>query len=303
MEWEVRLIEWMQKSFGGLSRIAGGFFAFLGGETGLLLLLLIVMFCWKKEVGKRLALVIAFVNASLPMIKAVVMRPRPYMEHPDRVEARALVDSSADAQDVTAQGYSFPSMHSATIPAAYITLAHEAKKRWLWILAVCLTILVGVSRVAVGAHYPTDVLAGWALGFIVLGIFSLLDRFVEKAWIRHLILLAMVLPGVFFVRTQEYFAALGIMIGIIVAIPFEEKYVVYKDTRNVFAMILRVICALLIFFAMNKLLKMPFRSEYLASARLDALLIRTARYAVIIFVIMGVYPKVFPLFEKVKIKR
>ncbi len=45
------------------------------------------------------------------------MRLRPYMEHPGRVEAQAPVDSSAGAQDVTAQGYSFPSMHSPSITA------------------------------------------------------------------------------------------------------------------------------------------------------------------------------------------
>lgn len=300
MEWEVRIIEWIQENFGDFSRIAGKFFAFLGGEMGLMIMLLIVMFCWKKEVGIRLALVIASLNSFLPMIKAVTMRLRPYMEYPNRVEAQALVDSSADVQDVAAQGYSFPSMHSASITAFYVTLAYKVKKRWFWILAFCLSFLVGVSRMAVGVHYPTDVLAGWVLGLAVIGIFSLMDRFVEKTWIRHLILLVMALPGAFFVRTHEYFTALGTLIGIIMAIHFEEKYVGYKDTRNVFAMILRVLCAFLIFFAMNKLLKMPFRSEFLASARLDALLIRAARYAVTLFVIMGIYPKVFPIFEKIK---
>lgn len=300
MEWEVRLIEWMQENSGDFIRVLGKICAFIGGEKGLLLMLLIVMFCWKKEVGKRIALILASVNSYLPMIKSVVMRPRPYMEYPDRVEARALVESDAAAQDVAAQGYSFPSMHSASVTAAYITLASEAKKRLIWILSICLSFLVGISRPAVGAHYPTDVLAGWIFGFVIIGIFSLLDRFVEKAWIRHLILLAFALPGVFFVRTQDYFSSLGVLIGVIAAIPFEEKYVGFKDTNNVFAKVLRVICAFLIFFIMNKLLKMPFSGEFLSGNSLASLLIRTARYAIAIFVIIGVYPLVFPLFEKIK---
>lgn len=44
MEWEVRIIEWMQANFsslGGLVKLL----AFLGAETGLLMLVLIVMFC------------------------------------------------------------------------------------------------------------------------------------------------------------------------------------------------------------------------------------------------------------------
>lgn len=130
MEWEVRLIEWLQAHIGSL----GGYvdlLAFLGAETGLLMVVLIVMFCWKKEVGQRLALITSAVNMWLPMIKAVVLRPRPYMEYPDRVEALTLKGMSEAKKSVLEQGYSFPSMHSASIPALYFTLAKEAKKKWL----------------------------------------------------------------------------------------------------------------------------------------------------------------------------
>ena len=78
MEWEVRLIEWFQAHIGDL----GGYvelLAFLGAETGLLMVVLIVMFCWKKEVGQKLALIVVCVNMWLPMIKSVVLRPRPFM--------------------------------------------------------------------------------------------------------------------------------------------------------------------------------------------------------------------------------
>ena len=50
---------------------------------------------------------------------------------------------------------------------------------------------------------------------------------------------------------------------------------------------------------LNKLLKMPFSEEFLTGGTLAAFLVRTARYAVIVFVMIGVYPKVFPLFEKI----
>ncbi|MBR5338137.1 MAG: hypothetical protein IK152_09155 [Lachnospiraceae bacterium] len=52
MAWEASLIESLQAGIGGL----GGFMetlAFLGAETGLLLVVLVVMFCWKKEVGRH----------------------------------------------------------------------------------------------------------------------------------------------------------------------------------------------------------------------------------------------------------
>ena len=303
MEWESILIEWIQGNMGGIGAVLGKIFSFIGGERGLLVLLLVVMFCWKKEAGRRMALVIIAVNAWLPMLKALVQRPRPYMQHPDRVKPLALVDAEAAADDVAAQGYSFPSQHSASVPAAYFTLAREGKKRWLGVLAAVLTLLVGPFRVAVGMHYPTDVLAGWALGFAVLGFFVLLERFVPQDWLRHLIVLVIALPGLFFVRTAEYFTSLGLLVGIIAAIHYEQRFVRYQDTRNGWAMAVRTLGALVIYFGLNTLLKLPFDKAYLDSAALGALLIRTVRYAIIIFVIMGIYPKLFPHFEKLGKRR
>ena len=303
MEWEVSLIEWLQKTVGNLNGTAVSVLGFLGGEMGLLLLVLIALFCWKKESGKRLGLIVAAVNTWLPMIKSIVLRPRPYMEYPDRVRGVADVGNHASLEDVAAQGYSFPSMHSASVMALFIPLANEVKKKWMWILACVIILLVGVSRSVTGMHYPTDVLAGWALGLLCAGICLLLEKKVKNEWIRHLILLASVLPGLFYVRTEDYFTTLGLMIGMIAAIHFEEKFVNFSDTRNVWAMILRVVGAFAIYFVMNTLLKLPFSKEFLTNGTLAAFLVRTLRYAVIVFVIIGIYPKVFPLFEKIGKKK
>lgn len=301
MEWEANLIEWLQKYVSNVQNTEGfaKFFDFFGAETGLLMVVLIVMFCWKKTAGQRLTLIVVCVNMWLPMIKSVVLRPRPYMEHPDKVRALALSDEGAEAMDVAAQGYSFPSMHSASVPALYFALANEVKKKWLWILAGIMTVVVGFSRVVAGMHYPTDVLAGWALGFAVIGIFALLDRYIKKEWAIHLILLISAIPGLFYVRTTDYFTALGCLIGAIAAIWFERKYVNYEDTRRFPAMLLRVIGAILIYLVVNTLLKLPFDKEFLAGTSIAAFLIRTARYAIIMFLILGVYPMMFPLFERV----
>ena len=299
MEWEVRWIESIQGALGDLNGTVGQVLSFIAGEIGLLLTLLILLFCWKKESGKRLALIIVSVNTWLPMIKAAVMRLRPYMEYPDRVRGVADVGNSGSMDSIAAQGYSFPSTHSASAASLFIPLAGEVKKKWLWITAVLIVLLVGVSRAVNGMHYPTDILAGWTLGLAGAGICVLLEKKIKNSWIRHLILLASALPGLFFVRTEEYYTCLGLLIGLIAAIHFEEKFVNFSDTRNVWAMILRVAGAFALYFVLNTLLKLPFSREFLAGETLPAFLVRTARYAVIIFTIIGVYPMVFPWFEKI----
>ena len=64
-------------------------------------------------------------------------------------------------------------------------------------------------------------------------------------------------------------------------------------------MILRTAGAFAIYFVLNTLLKLPFNKAWLDSGELAANLVRTARYAIILFVVLGVYPRVFPLFEKI----
>ena len=160
-------------------------------------------------------------------------------------------------------------------------------------------LLVGFSRVVTANHYPTDVLVGWALGFVVVGIFDLIERFVRKEWVRSLILLALALPGLFFVRTEDYFTSLGLLIGMVTVFPYEKKYINFQDTKNVWAMILRVAGAFAVYAVMNTVLKLPFDKEWLNSGTLGANLIRSARYAIMLFVLLGVYPRVFPAYEKI----
>ena len=69
---------------------------------------------------------------------------------------------------------SFPSGHSLLSAVVYLSLGallaqQEPRRRikvYFLSVALCLTFLVGISRVYLGVHYPTDVLAGWTVGLV-----------------------------------------------------------------------------------------------------------------------------------------
>jgi undecaprenyl-diphosphatase len=94
-------------------------------------------------------------------------------------------DVAASYLDVTS--YSYPSGHSmlsAFYPAIAIVFLRQEEiprlHRLYLFVAIGLSILIGISRVILGAHYPTDVLAGWAVGFGWVGICRAILGFLEK---------------------------------------------------------------------------------------------------------------------------
>ena len=298
-DWEIRLMEWLQAHIG--SEGAGFWLLSNLSAFGEQLLMVVIMgflyWGWNKEFGKYVGLNVLAANVWNPMIKNIALRLRPYFAS-DKIQLLRKIEPDADIMDVAAQGYSFPSGHSSSAVSVYGSLAaHEKRSRLLWVLAFLLPLLVGFSRVVVGAHYPTDVLCGWLLGIVVVLLVPWLRRRLPR-WAFYLVLLLSALPGFFYCSSSDYYTAFGMLLGFLLAEPFEEKFVKFENTRNLLRCILRTAGGGAVYFGLNVLLKLPFPKEVLDAGDLTAHLIRTLRYAVVIFVDIGVYPMLFKLTGK-----
>ncbi len=105
----------------------------------------------------RLALALFGAIAANSILKALIARPRP-----DLFEPATQVFTN-----------SFPSAHAMVTAALVTVIAQDliaaqvraAPARFVMVSAVLIVAMIGLSRIYLGVHWPSDVLAGWALGF------------------------------------------------------------------------------------------------------------------------------------------
>ncbi len=142
-----------------LPKVASDITALGGGVVLTLVVVIVVGFLLMQRLWLTAA---ATAAASLTggwavdLIKGVVVRARPEV-------VPHLVDVG---------GYSFPSGHATSSAIVYLTLASLAgqvtpdrtARRYLLVVAVVLVGAIGCSRVYLGVHWPSDVLAGWSFG-------------------------------------------------------------------------------------------------------------------------------------------
>ena len=153
------------KMLNGVSAANDGFedaiTAYVGLSVPLFAGLLVLLFVLVPRRGRRessrhgalAAAVSAAVALGAAQVLAVLVdRPRPYVAHPEAVHL--FVARSADP--------SFPSDHATA--AFAIAFALLLRSRRLGSLALLMASLLALGRVAVGAHYPSDVLGGALLG-------------------------------------------------------------------------------------------------------------------------------------------
>jgi undecaprenyl-diphosphatase len=143
------------------SAILDGIAVFFANWSGYLVVAAFLVFLWRKRaaISKKAEM---FASCFLPavisrlgitvLIRYLYYRPRPYLT--DAVNI--LIDKSREA--------SFPSGHAAFFFAFSLAVYYQNKKWGAVFMA--LSVLMGLARIFVGVHWPSDILAGAVVGFL-----------------------------------------------------------------------------------------------------------------------------------------
>lgn len=156
-EWGLQVIRAIQTIRCAPLDVLGKFIHVVFNSPVYIAILIFYAFCIDMKKARKMGVSLLFTQALVTGIKNRLCVPRPYTRDPSVGLA-------------TESSWSTPSGHSAGAAAVFPVMGAVEKKwkRWVRIVvAAVMPLFIGVSRCYVGVHYPTDVLSGLCLGYMV----------------------------------------------------------------------------------------------------------------------------------------
>lgn len=147
------------------------------GSTSVLVLLTVASVGYLWLVGQRSAALLTVAAVAGGAILSAALKSGFSRPRPDLVPHAVEVYSA-----------SFPSGHAMLATVTYLTLgsllaqvqSHNRARIYLIAWAIALSLLIGVSRVYLGVHWPTDVIAGWCIGAAWALMCACVERWLQR---------------------------------------------------------------------------------------------------------------------------
>ncbi len=242
---------------------------FLGNELFYFLIIPLVYWCISKSFGIRLVylfIVSIYINSWLKALFSI--------QRPVGIEGvQSLYVSSAEV--VSHYPYdSFPSGHAQGSATLWGMIAYQLRNRLFWVFAVFLVASISLSRLYVGLHWPTDVLAGIFIAAFIIFLAVKLEKWIvqwpEKAKWFGAIALPIVMMLVF--PAPEGMKYGGFLLGAGIGYMVEKKYIKMMIVKSVVKKAGALVIGLAGLFVIQQGVKMGLG---------DALLVDALRYALI----------------------
>lgn len=163
--WGIPIILWLQGLGGVLTPIMRAV-TFLGNEEFYLLMMPAILWCLHAGLGLRIGFILLTSSSLNGIFKLLFGLPRPFW-------ASAKVEALAEGST-----FGLPSGHAQNAMAIWGRAAAWVRNTPARAVLTALIFLIGLSRIYLGVHFPSDVLAGWFVGGLILIGFLRLERVV-----------------------------------------------------------------------------------------------------------------------------
>ena len=269
-QWELDIIAAIQQAQRPVLDNVFRAITMLGDELFYLLLLPLLLWSVERRLGARLAvlfLLSVFMNI---LLKELFQQPRPFELDPS-------------LKIGTSDGYGLPSGHAQMAVVVWGSVAIQAHHARVRAATLALVLLIGFSRIYLGVHFPTDVLAGWSIGLLCLALFLALqppmETWLSRLNLRALTLLVTAVPlGLFLLYPTDNTATVaGALAGVGAGLALMHRYAPFDVCGTWWQHGARLLIGTSVVFALFLGLRLLFPSEdssgYLA--------FRLARYGLI----------------------
>lgn len=191
----------------------------LGEESAFLLIFTILFWCVNKEYSYKLGLAYLLSAVINIGVKETLQVPRPFGEEGIRY-----------LRVETATGYSFPSGHTQSATAYLTSLMLEYKQKWLTIGGSLLIALIGISRLYLGAHRPSEVIAGAIIGIGWILIYNRYYDYIQQKVKVQLFgfLIALLVGGMVVLQDPDWYKTAGVIVSLVAGCFLEAKYIGFR---------------------------------------------------------------------------
>ncbi len=250
-QWGINLIIAIQQIHGPLLDSIFRGITFTGEEQFYLVLFPVILWCIDYSFGAVLAVFFLLSDFLNIILKDLIQQPRPFDLNP------GLKLSQAD-------GYGMPSGHAQLAVTVWGAIAVKVRKTWFWIVAIVIMLLIGFSRVYLGVHFPTDVLAGWIIGAILLVIYVAVRYPLEKwlsrlnMWLQLLLAVAVTVVLLLLNHSTDALTCAGTLFGAAAGLVFARRYVSFSALGPWWHRVVRFLIGIIVLFGLYLGLKAVF---------------------------------------------
>lgn len=306
--WDVGIVEFLNNfTQNAHLEILFKLISYLGTEYLVIALFALLYWGLDKKMAKEMGYAAFYGMVTNNIFKSFFNFLRPFQERPDTIKC---LDESILAKNVDGEYYldptntyyvssssSFPSGHSQGSSGLFNSLAKSLRRRWVWIPATILCLLVMLSRMALGVHSFIDVLTGYLVGFAVVELVYFAQSRIKKIMLFHIIVVSVFgvitfLSPIWSQQTRDLFTTFGCTVGFVIGFYIEDKYIKFDNTKTWWKIVLRVAIGVALVLGIKSVLKLPYKNFVQEGSYLGNVL-DMIRYFLMMMFATTLYPFIF----------